>query len=519
MKAVCCTVVVLTSMFAFSANQTSGALLTITSSDNSVNLKIYDSQIHTGTVRTVPTNGQDGNSNCQAVDQIKTDAYVLQGGSPDGCDPGDPFETSNSNGTASLGGFTVTTTYTNVNGTCNTNGNICVNGGSVPDTGFLTVSNTTGSPFTGTISLTGVSNIQGGSSCPANGIASDSVTRTLNNGDTVTLALSNDSSNCGGWNQSQQLTLGAPGSATNPIVFKAGNETLTIAGANNTGGEVITYLPTPVQSNSFNSGTLFLGDVCDVHKEFSAALAAPAVLNCVESFLDCTGAADCNSYNYQISEFFDPVPDPPHGTPLLLKADGATCPSSAFDQNILLDYTVIAQIRKTGGSGGHSCFVSANDNGQSLLFTPGNYSVGSYASNFFLPIFGPPTINKSKAGSANPVIWQAYDSNNNLVTNPNFYTGGFCPNLTNCQPNSVGLRYVAVTSCNPFGGRLTTTINTVGFTIQFNPVNDTFQLNGKSPSALAGQCAVLELVFIGSSTGLAGVPPLQSLRSAFFQFK
>src|SRR5262249_37300912 len=160
-------------------------------------------------------------------------------------------------------------------------------------------------------------------SCPPGGMAADGFTGTLAANGSVTLALSKDSSNCGGFNQSQQLTLGAPGSATNPIVFHAGDETLTIAGATNTGGEVITYLPTPVLSNSFNPGPLFPGDVCDVHKQFSAP---PGVLNCVESFLDCTGAADCSSYNYQITEFFHPVPDPPLGTPLLLKADGATCP-------------------------------------------------------------------------------------------------------------------------------------------------------------------------------------------------
>jgi hypothetical protein len=106
MKLMCCAaLVVFTSVLALSQTPKSGALLTITNG-SSVNLKIYDSQIHTGNVRTVPVAG-----NCLAGDQIPTDAYVLQGGAPTGCDPGDAFETSNGTGTATLGNFTITTQY------------------------------------------------------------------------------------------------------------------------------------------------------------------------------------------------------------------------------------------------------------------------------------------------------------------------------------------------------------------------------------------------------------------------
>src|SRR5437016_1302895 len=152
MKLICCmALVVLASAVALSQTPKSGALLTITSDDSSVNLKIYDSQIHTGTVRTVPTNGQDLNSSCVSADQIPTDAYVLQGGAPTGCDPGDPFETSPSqqHGSAMLGNFTITTKYPLVGHeqteVCESTGNtshVCI-GGANPsvDTGFLTVTN------------------------------------------------------------------------------------------------------------------------------------------------------------------------------------------------------------------------------------------------------------------------------------------------------------------------------------------------------------------------------------------
>ena len=56
MKLICCTaLVVLASAVAVSQTPKSGALLTITSTDNSVNLKLYDSQIHSGVVQAVPS--------------------------------------------------------------------------------------------------------------------------------------------------------------------------------------------------------------------------------------------------------------------------------------------------------------------------------------------------------------------------------------------------------------------------------------------------------------------------------
>src|SRR5438094_3864002 len=186
MKLICCTaMVVLASAVALSQTPKSGALLTIdgTAGSTAVHLKIYDSQIHTGTVRT---------SGC---DLIPTDAYVLQGGAPTGCDSGDSFETGNGagvTGTATLGSFAITTQYLCASTAlcnaptdtqiCNSNGNICIDGtesappGSSVDTGFLTVKNN-GSPFVGTITLRGTSPVPGGF-CPPGGNASDSITFT-----------------------------------------------------------------------------------------------------------------------------------------------------------------------------------------------------------------------------------------------------------------------------------------------------------------------------------------------------
>src|SRR5439155_13791717 len=153
---------------------TSGAMLTITGSvstgDGSVpvNQNIYDSQIHTGTVLTVPIANNTNGGNCNTADQgFPTDAYVLQGGSWTGCDGNDPFETSQATGQATVSGsgfsFAISTQYleNNIETTyCNTAGTICAS----PDTGFITVTNNSSGAFTGTISLLGTSPLCGAAS-------------------------------------------------------------------------------------------------------------------------------------------------------------------------------------------------------------------------------------------------------------------------------------------------------------------------------------------------------------------
>jgi hypothetical protein len=114
---------------AFAQSLESGPLLTIQSTDGSLHLGVYDSQIHSGTIQTSPCDGG-----------LITDAYVLQGGSPTGCDNGDDYETSQKPGAFKFVGtgyeFDVTTFYQF--GGCNSTGNtgpiepICAS----PDSGF-----------------------------------------------------------------------------------------------------------------------------------------------------------------------------------------------------------------------------------------------------------------------------------------------------------------------------------------------------------------------------------------------
>lgn len=72
-------------------NNPNGALFNMTGAvtgvgSEAVNLSVNDGQIHSGVFQTSPCDG------------ILTDAFVLNGGSPTGCDNNDPYETSQADG-------------------------------------------------------------------------------------------------------------------------------------------------------------------------------------------------------------------------------------------------------------------------------------------------------------------------------------------------------------------------------------------------------------------------------------
>jgi hypothetical protein len=60
--------------------------VTLGAQTESVSLSVFDGDIHSGAVRISPCDG------------IPSDSFVLQGGSPRGCDNVDPFEVSQANG-------------------------------------------------------------------------------------------------------------------------------------------------------------------------------------------------------------------------------------------------------------------------------------------------------------------------------------------------------------------------------------------------------------------------------------
>jgi len=496
----------------------SGALLTIKDSTGTTIAAIYDSQIHSGTVQT---------DVCDAA--VVTDAYVLQGGSPTGCDNGDAYEVTDNNenvkhqfpGKADISGpgfsFHIETHYL-LGSFCNTANTICAN----PDTGFLTVTNTSTSAFAGTITLTGTSPTTGGD-CPPTGTVSDSYSAGLSaNGGFVTLALSTDSSNCGGFNASQTATLTPKGTA----IFHIGPDDYELAAANNVGGETLTLDLVPVlqsssnpghtASNTFSPGGLFASDNCNAY----ASLSETGNPVCPEFHLSCSVAADCSTFAYKVTtDYSQPTVnsfDP--GTPVFLKADGAICPPpGGFDENIFLFYTT--DTAKGGGGSGLSCFAPAYGSG-SPQTTP--VSLPGYASKLYPP--NPPAVTNWEEFCFGlfcpiPVIWQEFDLTNKLVTKnrPPFFSGGFCKSttaLTSCLANSVALQFVPLdcTTLTVSPTAKAVRADALPDAVIFNPFNDTFAVNAiPLQKKFDDTCQVLQLII----TGTGGV---QSTYSSYIHF-
>ncbi len=454
---------------ALSQQLQSGALLTIKSNDGLVNRAVYDSQIHSLNVQAPLCGGLS----------IVTDAYVLQGGSPTGCDPGDNYEVTTNTGTHQSPGnatiigngysFTIQTFYLcgytgdggcpsvsvppyssptmplgteGRRGFCNTNNTICTG----PDTGFLAVtlnSVPTGTTFAGTISLTGNAlNIPSGNEqyCPtaAGGAASDmfnSNSQTLVVGSTWVFALSPDSSNCGGFTQSQTQTLTAGGTVKFPF---GPNETgpgplpgadYILTGINNVGGEIIKFDLVPVlqggnlgtnSDNTFSAGPSFPGFTCDPYGDLSET-GNPV---CAEVHLGCTvgeGAPtnDCASFIYTVITDYTNSAGAA-GNALLQDDTASSCASNSWDANIFLSVTV-DEIKKKGGGGPASgCFVAANGvkaNGQPAdLITQGQTFV-SFEGLEFPFTLTPPKINHVIPGLIAPLTFDEITPN---LTNATF---------------------------------------------------------------------------------------------------
>jgi hypothetical protein len=259
---------------------TSGAAVTI--NGGGTNVIVYDSQIHSGTV--LP-------SGCDPAG-FKTDADVLQGGSPTGCAPTDSFEITDvatstatftartdnavhqNSGSRDIAGFHIETHFVcvgkcadHVTGTktfCNTAGTICINvvNGNPADDGFVVVKNNTGSNFTGTISVQGTSTTGCAAVDSVVGLSSGaSVTLAMGTPGTAAVPNTLDSSACGGFNfdQSQTITLANPSAK-----FIFGKDKFTVnpsficvppAACSPTSiisGDTLTLRPVPVPRDLFN---------------------------------------------------------------------------------------------------------------------------------------------------------------------------------------------------------------------------------------------------------------------------
>lgn len=460
---------------AFAQVPNSGALLTISGSttQGAVNIAIYDSQIHSGTVHIVST------GNCGESDAIPTDAYVLQGGAPTGCDTGDDFEITDSvntnthqvSGKTTIGGFQIETDYrcggictdvTEPGPVCNSAGTICAG----PDNGFITIKNNTGYNFAGTISLTGNSSL-----C---GAASDSATFSAESplapGGSVTLAVGaptegvamNDSSNCGGYNAPQTLAVSAGSTTT----FLFGNDAYKITPVNSNVGDTVTFTPVPVPAGPLgpNFGWVtgdfglqasenpvftsplrfsatnpnFSGQACIPFADFSAGYQAvvppyPGNPVCPEIQLDCTPApdtvteqnphGDCSTFLYTAELDFtidkNSLPNGVGGVSFL-GDHNAECHDTGFNINIFLSYTATAPDPVRGSSNGNSCFAATFDPTAKAVAT-GKTVTQETLNGFFPPVIDSSSnhifFNKVEAGATVPLIWQTENASDKPVTN------------------------------------------------------------------------------------------------------
>jgi hypothetical protein len=441
----CAGVIALVALSAIAQTPTSGAMLAIngTVGTTTVSRAIYDSQIHTANVVSV-------GSNCSTGDAaFKTDAYVLQGGSPTGCDPGDAFETSQGTGSATLSGtgyaFGITTQYTY--GGCtsaNVTPQVCAN----PDTGFLTVTNNSGASFNGTITLSGTAvNPSSTLYCPNGGVALSTFSGALVNGGTATFALSPDSSNCGGWNQDQTLTVTAGQTTTFPF----GNDAYQITPYNSAAGDQLVVRPVAVPLGMFSlpPTSPYYGQNCIPYADTSApagATGGPYPV-CMEMQVTCPypGCSDSGSFLYtaQVNYTIDPVSLPNGiGGPAFLGIHGENCPpADPFNLNIFLSYTPDPTKGTGGGTG--SCYVTT--------YSPTAPITTNATQQTFIG-FTSPVVNGRlttlKAGSTKPLSWQTLDSSSNPVTNLSL-----CGNTsgTGCTAPWVNIGTLAI-DCTTLGG-------------------------------------------------------------------
>jgi len=593
-------------------SETHGAQLRITGTigtGSPFNVAINDESISSST----PGNPAGFNT-CTptgGADDVSTMAYVLQGGSATGCDPGDNYEVTDNNPTtphqfpgssdaltgfhiethyrirpavtisaASQSGPTTTYTYTltagadlqtgesivitgmtesgnngtftissvvagtsftvsNANGVtnsteagtgtvpvCNSNGNVCI-GGSNPliDTGFLTVKNTSGSSFTGSITLTGTSPIAFDAtlspSCPPLGLASDSFSGTLAPTATWTFALAPDSSNCGGYTPPQTLTLAAPpntGTLTS-YTYGVGNSNVdkyVITPINNLGGEKLTITPvlvtstnasTPFPYTLFNAGGSFPSTTnCAPYADFTTKVGKEV---CVEFQSTCAqGTAtsnDCSgssAFFYQLDIHHDlPSGFTPVGGISLLKAESFGCPTRNFNKNIVTAYSSSSDPVYTGGGGGHSCFVGAYNTAATAAVTDYHTFVG-----FQSPVSNT-MINILKAGSSAALKWQQSEIDAN--------TGGVVPNLdmtlcttSPCSGNTVAIQAYKV-ACPSSTGPVDQLNSFPGTSSLQNFGNGLYQFNLQTKKTATG-CFKVALIY---GSGAVELPP------ALFQFK
>ena len=158
--------------------------------------------------------------------------------------------------------------------------------------------------------------------------------------------------------ENKALTAGLPTTFT---FGSSGVDDYVIKPLNSASGDTMTITPYQVPKASFSAAN-FSTLECVPYKDFNSG--SPV---CVEIERDCFGTDGCNFlYTAQLDFKIDPTGIPANsagiGGPRFLGLPGFACPTSGFNQDILVTYIGAAvDPLKGSGSGGGSCWVAAFD--------------------------------------------------------------------------------------------------------------------------------------------------------------
>jgi hypothetical protein len=281
-----------------------------------------------------------------------------------------------------------------------------------------------------------------------------------------------------------------------------------------TGGEVLTITEVPILKSNFRPPANFLNETCIPVANFTASNGADT---CVEYQADCSfggvpGGGDCNTLLYTLLESYDLPPDlPAIGGPDFLVVHGSGCPTSgtALAESIFTDYYVtrIDPTTKARSGGTGSCFE--------VTYTPGAPLINSGSVSRFVGWQSPVVdsdLNRVKAGSTRPLIFNWNNSSGNPITNLSYCTSFSTTNSGNvCQDSKtvptpwVNIAYFQI-ACP--GGALVNsgtdaTISGTGGSGFQNNGSGNYQINWQSQKSWKGTCYNVQVTF---DNGVTQIP-------------
>jgi hypothetical protein len=311
----------------------------------------------------------------------------------------------------------------------------------------------------------------------------------------------------------QVKTLGAPGTTT---IFTFNTDTYKLTGLDNRGGEQVTVQAFVVPESLFPAFASFPGETCVPYADYSTA----GVDTCVEFQVHCQlSALDstvCN-FDYDVATGYNlPADLPSEKGPDFLVAHGVDCGlnSSSNVQSIFISYEANVNDPTThGGSRGPSCFV-ATDHPNDPNAPPITTGIGFVG--WQLPVVNS-DLNRVKAGSTRPLLFQFFDSLGNPVLNLSY-----CSSFTGtvCNDGGVGAPWINISSFGiscpngaPINPSTDTTVSSSGSSGFQNNGGGNYQLNWKTQKGWAGSCANAQVTyFTGGAANVVLFPAIEGFQ-------